>query len=168
MMSAMYRILLIAGVLTTAGTLSPASAEVPRSVYVQTGQSVVLDERAVERVAVGDSNIISIRAIGTSQLLLTGRAPGHTTAVVWLKGRHIDYVIEVSEESADRLAAMLQSAIPFAGVTVRAFDHAIVARGSVSDPAELAVLNDVISRFDKLAAARKYAVVNAVTVVRPL
>jgi pilus assembly protein CpaC len=164
----MNRILVIAGMLTMAGTLSPASAEPARSVSVQTGQSVVLDERSVERVAVGDSNIISIRAVGSAQLLLTGRAPGRTTAVVWMKGRHIDYVIDVSEESADRLAAMLQSAVPFAGVAVRAFDRALVVRGSVADPAELAVLNDIISRFDKLASSRKYAVVNAVTVVHPL
>ena len=164
----MHRILVIAGVLTIVGSVSPASAEMARSVYVQTGQSVVLDERSVERVAVGDSTIVSIRAVSGSQLLVTGRAPGRTTAVVWMKGRHIDYVIEVSEESADRMAAMLQSAVPFAGVTVRAFDRAIVVRGGVADPAEFAVLNDVISRFDKLAASRKYAVVNAVTVTRPL
>ena len=159
---------MIAGVLTIAGTFSPASAEIAHSVSVQTGQSIVLDEQSVERVAVGDSTIVSIRAVSASQLLVTGRAPGRTTAVVWMKGRHTNYVIEVTEESADRLAAMLQSAVPFTGVTVRAFDRALVVRGTVADPTEFAVLNDVISRFDKLSAARKYAVVNAVTVTRPL
>jgi pilus assembly protein CpaC len=168
MMSAMHRILVAAGLLGVLGTLSPASAQDAHSINVQTGHSIVLDQRAVERVAVGDRNIVSIRAVGDTQLLITGRAPGHTTAVVWTKAGRSEYQIEVTEDTADRLAAMLQSAIPFAGVVVRAFDHAVVVRGTVADPRELTVLNDVLARFDKLAAASKYTVVNAVTVAHPL
>ena len=167
-MSAMHRILAAAGLLAVLGTLSPASAQAIRSITVQTGHSIVIDERAVERVAVGDRAIVSIRPVGEAQLLITGRAPGHTTAIIWTKTQRTEYEIDVSEDTADRLAAMVQSAIPFSGVVVRAFDRAIVVRGNVDDPRELAVVSDVVSRFDKLAAARKYAVVNAVTVLHPL
>ena len=164
----MHRILVAAGLLAVFGTLSPAGAQTARSITVQTGHTLVIDERAVERVAVGDRTIVSIRAIGEAQLLVTGRAPGHTTAIVWTKTRRSEYQIEVSEDTAERLAAMVQSAIPYPSVVVRAFDRAIVVRGNVNDPRELAVVGDVVSRFDKLAAARKYAVVNAVTVMHPL
>jgi pilus assembly protein CpaC len=168
MMSAMRRILIATSLLAVLGTLSPASAAPGRSLNVQTGHSIVLDEPAVARVAVGDRTIVSIRAIGNRQLLVTGRAPGHTTAVIWMQGTRSEYQIEVSEDSADRLAAMVQSAVPFPGVVVRAFDRALIVRGSVDDPRELGALNDILARFDKLAAARKYAVVNAVTVAHPL
>jgi len=164
----MNRILVAAGLLAVFATISPASAQSARFISVQTGHSIVLEEQAVVRVAVGDSAIISIRPIGDTQLLVTGRAPGHTTAIVWTKTSHSEYQIEVTEDTADRLAAMVQSAIPYPGVVVRAFDRAIVVRGNVDDPRELTVVADVLARFDKLAAARKYAVVNAVTVMHPL
>jgi pilus assembly protein CpaC len=170
MMSAMHRILIATGLLTVLGTLSPASAStsVLRTVSVQTGHTTVLDEPAVARIAVGDSNIVSVRAVGDRQLLVTGLAPGHTTVLIWTKGRRDEYQIEVTEDTADRLAAMIQSAVPFHGVVVRAFDRSLVVRGTVEDPRELTQLNDILARFDKLAAARKYAVVNAVTVAHPL
>src|SRR5665213_631819 len=166
--SVMRHTLVVAVLLAVLSTLSPASAQQARTISVQTGHSLVVDQQAVERVAVGDSNVVSIRAVGEAQLLVTGRAPGHTSAIVWSKGRRIEYQIEVTEDNADRLAVMVQSAIPFPGVVVKAFDRALVVRGSVADPRELAVVNDILGRFDKLALASKYAVVNAVTVLHPL
>ena len=166
----MSRTSIAAVLLAVTATLSPAYAYAGgvRPLSVQTGHSIVLDEPSVARVAIGDRAVVSIRAIGSSQLLLTGRAPGHTTAVIW-NGAHRDvYEIEVSEESADRLAAMVQAAIPFPGVTVKAFDRALVVRGTVDDPRAFTTLADVLTRFDKLATSRKYAVVNAVTVTHPL
>jgi pilus assembly protein CpaC len=164
----MVRTLIVAALLAVAGMLSPASANATHSISMQTGHSVVIVQPAVARVAVGDRTVVSIRAIGDSQLLVTGRAPGRTSAIVWT-GKHRDiYEIEVTDEPVDRLAAMMRSAIAFAGVEVRAFDRSLVVRGSVEDPRELATLADVLARFDKLAAARKYTVVNAVTVAHPL
>jgi Flp pilus assembly secretin CpaC len=168
MMSGMRRLLIAAVLIALASTRSPASANATRLLSVQTGHSVVLDEPAVARVAVGDANVVSIRAIGAAQLLVTGRSPGRTSAVVWNGTRRSVYEIEVTEDSANRFAAMLRAAIPFTGVDVRTFDRALVVRGSVEDPREFSQLGDVLARFDKLAAARKYTVVNAVTVARPL
>lgn len=164
----MPRILVSAVLLAVVGMLSPASANATHSISMQTGHSVVIAQPAIARVAVGDRTVVSIRAIGDSQLLVTGRAPGRTSAIVWT-GKHRDiYEIEVTDEPADRLAAMMRSAIGFTGVEVRAFDRSLVVRGSVEDPREFATLGDVLARFDKLAAARKYTVVNAVTVAHPL
>jgi pilus assembly protein CpaC len=163
----MHRIAFAAGLLAVLSALAPAGAA-QRAISIQTGHSIVLDEPAVARVAVGDRAVVSIRAISGRQLLVTGRAPGHTTAILWTGGRRSEYQIDVTEDAADRMAAMVQSAITFPGVVVRAFDRALVARGTVEDPRELTVLNDVLARFDKLAVARKYAVVNAVTVAHPL
>jgi pilus assembly protein CpaC len=164
----MTRILLAAGVLAALANPTPAGAQTERSVHVQSGHSVVIDEPSLVRVAVGDRNVVSIRAIAERQLLVTGRAPGQTTVIVWTKTRRVSYQIAVTEDTADRLAAMMQSAMPFTGVVVRAFDRALVVGGSVDDPRELAMVSDIVARFDKLATARKYAVVNAVTVTHPL
>jgi Flp pilus assembly secretin CpaC len=167
----MTRNLLAAAVLAVLAVLvtgAPAGAQTERSVHIQSGHSVVIDEPSLVRVAVGDRNVVSIRAIALRQLLVTGRAPGQTTVIVWTKTQRLSYQIAVTEDTADRLAAMMQSAIPFTSVVVRAFDRALVVGGSVDDPRELALVSDIVARFDKLATARKYAVVNAVTVTHPL
>src|SRR5665213_1744118 len=83
--SVMRHTLVVAVLLAVLSTLSPASAQQARTISVQTGHSLVVDQQAVERVAVGDSNVVSIRAVGEAQLLVTGRAPGHTSAIVWSK-----------------------------------------------------------------------------------
>lgn len=167
-MKRMRRYLIAAVLLAVFGTLSPAYASDARPLALQTGHSVVIDEPSVARVAIGDRSIVSIRAIGRTQLLLTGRAPGRTSAVVWNGSRRNVYEIVVSEDSADRLASMVHAAIPFTGVEVVAFDRALVVRGSVEDAREFARLADVLARFDKIATAGKYAIVNAVTVAHPL
>ena len=169
MVRVMRRLLAVAlTIVTLAVPLAGASAQTARSITVQTGHSVVLDEPAVARVAVGDRDIVSIRPIGDQQLLVTGRAPGETSAVVWMHGRRTVYSIAVVEDAADRLASMLKSSVPFTGIDVKAFDRSLVVSGSLDDPRQMARLNDIVARFDKLAATHKYAIVNTVTVVHPL
>ena len=145
-----------------------AHAQPVRVLSVQTGHSLVLAQPGLARVAVGDRSVVAVRALGGSQLLVTGLAPGRTSAVVWSGKTRTSYEIDVTEESAGRLAAMVRAAIPFSGVDVQAFDRALVVRGTVDDPREFGQLGDVLGRFEKLAAARKFTIVDAVTVTHPL
>jgi Flp pilus assembly secretin CpaC len=135
---------------------------------VQSGHSIVLNTGGLTRVAVGDSRIAGVVPIGTSQLVVNGKSPGHTTVMVWTGKRRSTYEITVTEQALDDIARMLRSSISDPEVQVVSFNNSVVVRGNVSDQARFAALSDVVSRFDKLAAHGNYAIVNAVTISHPL
>lgn len=135
---------------------------------VQSGHSVVLRTAGLSRVAVGDGRIAGVVPIGVSQLVVNGKAPGHTTIFVWAAGRLSTYEVTVTEQQVDELSQMVRSSIPFPNVDVVSFNRSLVVRGTVADGAQYQTINDILSHFDKYAQAEKYVVVNAVTVAHPI
>ena len=135
---------------------------------VQSGHSVLLKTHGLTRVAVGDGRIAGVLPIGTSQLVVNGKAPGHTTVFVWEGGRRVTYEITVTEQSMDDLAQMLRTSIDEPGVQIVSFRDSVVVRGTVADGAHYTSLNDIINRFGEYAKQQKYTIVNAVTVAHPL
>ncbi len=150
------------------GGPSASNAQEANLLSVASGGSLVLHTEGLTRVAVGDGRIAGVVPIGTSQLIVNGKTPGHTTLLVWAGGRRIVYDISVSEQNVDTIAAMLRSSINEPGVQVVSFGKSVVVKGTVSDAAHFQDLSDVISRFDKVATAENYKVVNAVIVLHPL
>src|SRR5690349_462816 len=71
---------------------------------VQSGHSVVLRTSGLSRVAVGDGRIAGVVPIGVSQLVVNGKAPGHTTIFVWASGRLSTYEVTVTEQQVDELS----------------------------------------------------------------
>jgi pilus assembly protein CpaC len=120
------------------------------------------------RVAVGDGRIAGIVPVGTSQVVVNGKAPGHTTVFIWAGGRRETYEVTVTEQQLDDLAQMLRSAISAPSVQVVSFDHSIVVRGSVSDGAQFQQINDIIARFEPVMKAQEAVLVNAVTISQNL
>jgi Flp pilus assembly secretin CpaC len=147
---------------------APALAQTESLLSVQSGHSVLLQTPGLIRVAVGDGRIAGVLPIGTSQLVVNGKAPGHTTVFVWLGGRRETYEVTVTEQSMDDLASMLRSSLDEPGVQVVSFRDSVVVRGVVADGAHFTTLNDVLNRFDSYAKQQHYTIVNAVTVAHPL
>lgn len=137
-------------------------------VTLASGHSMVLDTPALRRLAVGDARIASVVAIGTAQVLISGKAPGQTSVIVWSAGVQRTYEVAVTEQALDSIAKMLRASLTEPDVSVIDFDHSIVVRGTVENAVRFARLGDVLSRFEKLETSRKYSVVNAVTVAHPL
>jgi Flp pilus assembly secretin CpaC len=135
---------------------------------IQSGHSIVLKAEGLSRVAVGDGRIAGVVPIGTSQVVVNGKSPGHTTIFVWAGGRRITYELTVTEQELDDLAQMLRSAIGSPGVQVVSFDHSVVVRGSVSDGAQFQQINDILDRFDPIAKEQGAVLVNAVTISQNL
>ncbi|MDQ6931990.1 MAG: pilus assembly protein N-terminal domain-containing protein [Candidatus Eremiobacteraeota bacterium] len=146
----------------------PAAADTVTLLSVQSGHSILLRADGLSRVAVGDGRIAGVVPIGTSQIVVNGKSPGHTTVLVWARGRRSSYEVTVTEQQLDDLAQMLRGSLADPNVQVMGFNHSIVVRGAVSDGAHFQSLSDILSRFEKFAAAQKYTIVNAVTVARPL
>jgi pilus assembly protein CpaC len=144
------------------------AAERVSLISLQSGHSVILRTPGLERLAVGDGRIAGVVPVGSSQIVINGKAPGHTTVFVWESGARLTYEVTVTEQQADDLAQMLRTSVNDPNVEIVSFGHSVVVRGTVRDGAEYAQLSDILSRFDKVASAEHYTVVNAVVVAHPL
>lgn len=159
------------GIIAIAVLLSALPAQavpVEQLLSVESGHSVVLRTDGLTRVAVGDARIAGVLPIGTSQLVINGKAPGHTTVFVWAGGHRQTYEITVTEQAMDDLAQMLRTSLDQPGVQVVSFRNSVVVRGSVGDGAQYQQLSDILSRFNAYAKQQKYMIVNAVVVAHPL
>ncbi|HVA36350.1 MAG TPA: pilus assembly protein N-terminal domain-containing protein [Candidatus Dormibacteraeota bacterium] len=151
----------------------PAFAKDVTFISLDSGHSVVVPIAGLSRVAVGDGAIAGVVPIGTTQLVINAKSPGHTSVIAWAKGKRLDYEVTVTNQSLDDVSQMLRAAIMDPGVQVVSFGHSIVVRGTVSDMAHFVDLNDIISRFDGAVVSaksggEKYKIVNAVTVAESL
>lgn len=170
-MGRLYRILavLVAIALGQFAALTGAgAAEHVSLISLQSGHSVILRTPGLERLAVGDGRIAGVVPVGSSQIVINGKAPGHTTVFVWSSGTRQTYEVTVTEQEVDDLAQMIRTSVTDPNVEVVSFGHSVVIRGTVRDGAEYAQLSDILDKFDKVATAEKYTVVNAVVVAHPL
>jgi Flp pilus assembly secretin CpaC len=147
---------------------SVAEASNPAGITLMSGHSIVIETPALQRVAVGDGRIASVVPVGSSQVVVSGKAPGRTSVIVWSGGASRSYEVQVTEEVLDSIASMLRASLNEPDVSIVDFDHAIVVRGTVEDGQRFARLSEVLGRFEKLETAQKYSVVNAVTIAHPL
>ena len=168
MISFTRRIAAAAAALGLLWCTAPVSADQVSLLSIQSGHSAVLQAEGLTRVAVGDGRIAGAVPIGTSQVVINGKAPGHTTVFVWAGGRRTTYEVTVTEQQLDDLAQMLRSAISAPSVEVVSFDHSIVVRGTVGDGAQFQRISDILSRFDPIVKEQKAVLVNAVTIAQNL
>ncbi len=155
-----------AALIAVAPLAAHAEAAVP--VTLRTGQSVSVATPRLTRVAVGDGKIAGVLAVGNSEIVINGRSAGRTTLLVWMNGSRRTFDVTVTEQNLASLRAMLQGAIPDAGVHIDAYDRSIVLNGTVANGESLVHLGEVVAHFEPVAAAGKFTVVNAVTVSKPL
>jgi pilus assembly protein CpaC len=147
---------------------SPSIAQPLAAISLPAGRSTTIEAPGLTRVAVGDGRIAGVVPIGTSQVIINAKAPGHTTVLVWTRdGRH-EYDVTVTEQTLDDLAQMLRTTLDEPGVSVEPIGRALVIKGDVADQAHANRIADVLGRFALYAKNQKYDIVDAVTVSRPL
>lgn len=157
----------LAAALAVSAAPAPAAQSI-QLLSVESGHSVLLNTPGLSRVAVGDGRIAGVLPIGTSQLVVNGKAPGQTTVFVWESGMRRSYEVTVTEQTMDDLAQMLRTSITMPDVQVFAFRNSVVLRGTVANGAQFAQLDEIVNRFQDFAKHDNSAVVNAVTVAHPL
>jgi pilus assembly protein CpaC len=159
---------LVAIVLGVTSFASAGAAESVSLLSLQSGHSVILQAPGLARIAVGDGRIAGVVPVGNTQIVINGKAPGHTTVFVWTSGRRYTYEVTVTEQNVDDLAQMIRASINDPNVQVLSFNKSVVVRGTVRDGAAYSSLSDILERFDAVAKAERYSVVNAVTLAHPL
>jgi pilus assembly protein CpaC len=133
-------------------------------IALKIGQSRTISTPGLSRVAVGNSTIAGVVPIGTSQVLINGKGPGETTLLVWESGREVVYDINVQDESLDDISAMVKAAVSQPGLKFVTFPNALIVRGTVPSRAAFHQLVGILLRFEELAKAEHFTIVNAVTV----
>jgi Flp pilus assembly secretin CpaC len=161
----------ITATLATIGFLCygvPVHADSVSMLSIQSGHSVVLRAQGLTRVAVGDGKVVGAVPVGTSQVVINGKAPGHTTVFIWAGGVREAYEVTVTAQQLDDVAQMIRTAIDAPRVQVVSFDGSIVVRGTVEDGAQFQQINDIVGRFDPVVKAQGGVIVNAVTISQNL
>ena len=147
---------------------APAFAQPIAAISLPSGRSTTIEAPGLTRVAIGDGRIAGVVPVGTSQVIVNAKAPGHTTLLVWTNGGRREYDVTVTEQTLDDLAQMLRTTLSEPGVTIDPIGRALVVKGDVADQGRANHINDVLGRFSLLAKNQRYDIVNAVTVSRPL
>ncbi len=148
----------------------PAAADAIQILSLQTGHSIILNADGLSRVAVGDGRIAGVVPIGTSQIVVNGKMPGHTTIFVWSGGTRQTYEVTVTEQSFDDIAKVLRAAVNEPQVQVVAFGVNLIVRGTVPDVAAYNNLNEILDRFKgiKFNGGSTGVIINAVSITKPL
>ncbi|WP_164010766.1 pilus assembly protein N-terminal domain-containing protein [Pyxidicoccus trucidator] len=77
----------------------PARAE--ERIELKVGEQRLLTVGALTRLALGEMEFAEVRTVGTTQVEVTGLAPGSTKLLVWKRsGERVDYTLEVTGEAA--------------------------------------------------------------------
>lgn len=150
------------------GTPLAAPAEQSIPLTVRTGQSTTIATPGLAQIAIGDSKIAGVVPVANGEIVVNGKAAGRTTLLVWTSKGRRTYDITVTEQSLETLRRMVQDAVGDPGVRVDAFDRSLVLDGTVDTGERLVRISEIVARFEPVAAASKFAIVNAVTVAQPL
>lgn len=112
-------------------TLAQSVAGQPMTLDMHTGAVRILDVGDVERVAVGQDELIGTSVMSGGRLLLIGRAPGATDVRVWLKnGSEQQWAVTVGERDMGIVVATLASLLEeYPGVRVRSVGGIAVVEG---------------------------------------
>ena len=170
--------ILALGVTTSyAAAPTAAAADSVQVLSLQTGHSIILTFQSLTRVAVGDGRIAGVVPVGTTQLVINGKAPGHTTIFIWTDGgtKRMTYEVSVSSQGLDDIARTLRAAIDEPGVQVVAFNYNIIIRGSVADVAAYNRIDSILKRFQNIkfvetggGGGGNFPIINAVSIAKPL
>ncbi len=95
------------------------------------GESRVIDEPQISKVAIGDATIASVKVISGHQILITALSSGTTNLSMWqLTGKKKDYSIRVSAENPGIIAADIKSLLhDVEGVQVNVIGQRVVLEG---------------------------------------
>src|SRR5690348_3949028 len=102
---------------------STQAAERISLISLQAGHSAILRTPGIQRIAIGDGRIAGVVPVGSSQLVINGKAPGHTTVFVWTSGGRMTYDVTVTAQEVDDLAQMLRTSVQDPNVEIVSFGH---------------------------------------------
>jgi len=104
-------------------------------IIVFVGEIKILEVGSIDRVAVGNSSLLSTSMLDNGQLLILAEATGETTLHIWYSdGAESDLKITIVEKDAGRLMLELQELVSHVGdVEVKKIGERIYLTGTIYD-----------------------------------
>ena len=129
----------------TKKSISPSASSVSRvavkELFVAVGESTLIDcDTPIQRVAVGIGDLAVATVISSSEILLSGKAPGQTSLIVWERGGVRKFFTVTVRSSgylqSERLEAIqreLKQELPGQAIFVNSEDGVLFLRGTAKD-----------------------------------
>jgi Flp pilus assembly secretin CpaC len=126
--------------LVTATVLVPAGRALAQEEDEQEKQVIIVGthirlplEKEALRVAVGDTDLLSVETLTAKELLVLGRIPGQTTLIVWYRDNTTESFLFVIRPDFSLLEQVLREVHESISVTTAPDRYAVVLRGVVPD-----------------------------------
>lgn len=114
--------------------------------HLDTGESALLTFDGIQRIAVGNPDVVDARPLNSREVLLTARKSGNSTLVVWdRQGRHFQTLL-VHPSSKARLWE-IERLLAEEGVNVSLTETTTVLEGTVANPAAKARAQAIAKAF---------------------
>src|SRR4051794_39181515 len=114
-----------------------AQAPAARDLVVTVGKSVLVDSPVnIERVSVGNSEVAEALATTAREVLVTGKAQGETSLILWQTGGNrlfFDLSVRPNPGRFDAVRRELSREIPGQDVSFEVQDNSVFLRGTVPD-----------------------------------
>jgi pilus assembly protein CpaC len=139
----------------------PTLAPETQSVHVQVGRSIILNTQArLRRIVVSNPNVLDTATISPTQVVVTAKAPGSSSLVLWDEGSNARIVDVYADVDISGLSDGIKSAYPHESVQIEAEQGKIVVTGKVASRAEA---DDIL----RIAGVYSKEVVNSLIVEAP-
>lgn len=135
----------------------PQAAPETQSLHILEGRSVVINTQArLQRVMISNPGILQTLTTSPTQLVVTAKAPGSSSLVLWDETGHARILDVYSDIDVSSVREALQTAFPKEHVQVEAQQDKIVLSGTVTD-------SGIADEMVKTAQAFSKNVVNLMT-----
>ena len=136
------------GVASAAATRGTA----PKRLSLSVGQTHVLNEKNVKRIAVGNGKVLQATALDARQVLLIPEAAGSSTVHLWHRdGTESTWQVEVALGEPGRIADELRGLLAGSpNLAVRTIGDKIVIEGNQLTREQTAMLGELTKRFPQV------------------
>ena len=128
-------------ILLAACSIAFAQTQEPTQLTLTVGKSTVVEsDQTIERLAVGSSEMAEGRAVSPREVLLTAKAPGVTSLILWQTGgsrKFYDIRVEPShylaDEKIESIRREIANELPGQDVKLNVENDTVFLRGTVKD-----------------------------------
>lgn len=131
---------------------TPVSAIKENAIELEVGSSLVLRHKSVQRLAVGNSQVVQASALSPTEAILFGKRPGTTTINIWItKASHVTYRVYVRPEGyGQAMKEVTETLASIPGARSQIAAGRIVLDGDDLTPDERAKLVRLAGRYPEL------------------
>lgn len=120
---------------------APAEAQTPNELFVNVGNSLIVDSATpIERVSVGFGDVAEATAVGPTEVLVNGKAPGQTSLIIWQQGNQklfFDVTVQPSRyvinTRVEQLRRELNRELPGQKIEATVENDQVYLRGTAKD-----------------------------------